>query len=171
MLLAAIGGVVGLLFAVWGLMALSTTIPWGRHKWMRDCRLRGFRLIYLPTSVFGALAVLLACVGLYGVISYAVARRTKEIGIRLALGATTADVLRMILKESVALVGAGIALGSASALVTTRFISALLFDVKAVDPLTMVSASALMIAVAMLAAFIPARRAARVDPVTALRCE
>jgi len=122
-------------------------------------------------AVFGGLAVLLVCVGLYGVISYIVARRTNEIGIRLALGATPAKVLRMVLMESLQLVFAGIAIGVPTTLALTRLISSRLFGVTATDLLTIVSAALLMIAVGALAAFLPAQRAARVDPLVALRFE
>ncbi len=129
------------------------------------------RLIATLSVFFGALAVVLACIGLYGVISYSVARRTNEIGIRLALGATPAGVLRMVLKESLWLALAGIALGALAALAAARLISTLLFGVSAADPLTMAGAIALMLAVTALAAFLPARRAAKVDPMIALQCE
>ncbi len=129
------------------------------------------RLIASLSGLFGILAVLLACLGLYGVVSYTVARRTKEIGIRLALGATQAGVLRMIFKESLALAFAGIAIGAPATIAATRLISARLFGVSAADPLTIAAAGLLMIAVAALAALLPAQRASRVDPMVALRCE
>jgi putative ABC transport system permease protein len=123
------------------------------------------------SGFFGLLALLLVCLGLYGVISYTVARRTNEIGIRLALGATPADVLRMVLKESLWLVLAGIAIGAPATLATTRLISSRLFGVSAADPHTMAVAAVLMIAVSVVAAFLPARRAARIEPMVALRDE
>jgi ABC-type antimicrobial peptide transport system permease subunit len=129
------------------------------------------RLIASLSGLFALLAVLLACLGLYGVISYTVARRTSEIGIRLALGATQAGVLRMILKESLMLALAGIVIGAPATIAVTRLISSRLFGVSTADPLTIAAASLLMIAVAALAAFLPAYRAARVDPMIALRCE
>jgi macrolide transport system ATP-binding/permease protein len=129
------------------------------------------RLIASLSGLFALLAVLLACLGLYGVISYTVARRTSEIGIRLALGARQAGVLRMILKESLMLALAGIVIGAPATIAITRLISSRLFGVSAADPLTIAVASLLMIAVAALAAFLPAYRAARVDPMVALRCE
>jgi predicted permease len=129
------------------------------------------RLIASLSGFFGLLAVALASLGLYGVVSYTVARRTHEIGIRLALGATQADALRMILKESLALALAGVAIGVPVTLAATRLISSRLFGVGAADPLTIAAASALLLAVAAMAALLPARRAARVDPMTALRCE
>jgi predicted permease len=129
------------------------------------------RLIMALSSFFGAVAVLLACIGLYGVISYTVARRTNEIGIRLALGATPGKVLSMVLKESLLLVFLGIAIGVPAALAATRLISARLFGVSAADPLTLAAAALLMIGVAALAAFLPALRASKVDPLVALRYE
>jgi predicted permease len=127
------------------------------------------RLVAALASFFGALAALLSCLGLYGVISYTVTRRTNEIGIRLALGATPARALRMVLRESLWLALAGIAIGVPAALAATRLISTMLFGVSATDPLTIAVATLLMLAVAAMAAFLPARRAARVDPMEALR--
>jgi ABC-type antimicrobial peptide transport system permease subunit len=129
------------------------------------------RLTATMAGFFGVVAVLLACLGLYGVISYTVTRRTSEIGIRLALGATPGHVLRMVLKESLVLALAGIAIGVPIAFLVTRFISTVLFGVGAADPLTIAMAIALMIAVATLAALLPARRASRVDPLVAWRYE
>ena len=129
------------------------------------------RLIATLSGFFGALALLLASIGLYGVMSYIAARRTNEIGIRLALGASRAGVLWMALRETVALVILGIAIGVPGALAAGRLISTLLFGVSASDPVTVTAASGLMIAVAMLAGFVPARRASKVDPMVALRYE
>ncbi|MGH9850514.1 MAG: ADOP family duplicated permease [Blastocatellia bacterium] len=129
------------------------------------------RLIATLSGFFGILAVLLACLGLYGVISYTVARRTNEIGLRLALGATPASVLWLVLKESLWLVLGGIALGVPLALAGTRLISTRLFGVSPTDPLTLAVAIFFMVAVATLAALLPARRAASVDPMVALRHE
>ncbi len=129
------------------------------------------RLIAALSSLFGLLAVLLASLGLYGVVSYTVARRTNEIGIRLALGATPAGALRMILKESLALALAGVAIGIPMTLAATRLISSRLFGVGPADTLTIAAAAALLLAVAAMAALLPARRAAQVDPMAALRSE
>ena len=107
----------------------------------------------------------------YGVIAYATVRRTHEIGVRLALGATRERVATMVLRESVALVATGIAIGVPATLVATRLIASRLFGVTATDPVTMLSAVLLMFAVAALAGFLPARRAALVDPMVALRCD
>jgi macrolide transport system ATP-binding/permease protein len=127
------------------------------------------RIVASLSGLFGLLAVALAGLGLYGVVSYTVARRTNEIGIRLALGATPADALRMILKETVALALAGVAIGVPVTLTATRLISSRLFGVGAADPLTIAAAAAALLAVASMAALLPARRAARVDPMVALR--
>jgi len=116
-------------------------------------------------------ALLLACIGLYGVMSYATARRTNEIGIRMALGARGADIAGMVMKETMLLVAAGVVIGLSAALGATRLISSLLFGLTPNDPATIVAAVLLMIAVAALAGYLPARKAARVDPMTALRCE
>jgi hypothetical protein len=123
------------------------------------------------STFFGSLALLLACVGLYGVVSYAVARRTAEIGVRLALGATRGRVLRTILQESLMLVAAGVGIGLPIALALTRLVGARLFGVTPADPPRIAAAVALMMLVAAVASFFPARRAARIDPMVALRCD
>jgi predicted permease len=129
------------------------------------------RLVATLSALFGLLAFLLASLGLYGVVSYTVASRANEIGIRLALGATPAGAFRMIFKESLALALAGVAIGVPVTLATTRLISSRLFGVRAIDPFTIAAAASLLLAVAAIAALIPARRAARVDPMAALRSE
>ncbi len=129
------------------------------------------RVLATLSGFFGVVAVLLVSVGLYGMISYTVARRTNEIGIRLALGSTRAGILAMALKESLLLVAGGIAIGATATLAAARLISSRLFGVSAADPFTIGAATLLMLAVATLAAFLPARRASRVDPMVALSCE
>ena len=129
------------------------------------------RMVTTISTLFGALALVLACFGLYGVISYTVARRTNEIGIRMALGATRGGLLRGVLIESLTLVVTGIAVGVPATVGLTRFMAARLFGVGAADPATIVAAVALVIAAAAGAATLPARRASRVDPMVALRCE
>jgi ABC-type antimicrobial peptide transport system permease subunit len=120
---------------------------------------------------FGALALLLACVGLYGVVSQAVARRTNEVGIRLALGARRSDILTMILGEAGRLVAVGLLIGLPASIVASRLIASQLFGVNAADPATLGLASAVLAAIAILAGYVPARRASRLDPNVALRTE
>ena len=129
------------------------------------------RLFAKLTSFFGLLALSLACVGLYGTMSYSVARKTNEIGIRMALGAQKGSVVRMVLKDTLLLVAVGIGLGLPLALASTRLVNSFLFGLKPRDPLTLLGATAILAAVATLAGFLPARRAARVDPLIALRYE
>jgi ABC-type antimicrobial peptide transport system permease subunit len=129
------------------------------------------RMIAVLASGFSLLALLLASIGLYGVMSYAVSRRTAEIGVRMALGALRSDVLRMILREVLVLVGIGIAIALPIAFVCGELISGTLFAVSAADPITFLIAGCILIATAGIAGFLPARRASRVDPMVALRHE
>jgi predicted permease len=127
------------------------------------------KLIARLAAFFGVLALLLACIGLYGVLSYSVARRRNEIGIRMALGASTLDVLRLVLRNGMALTLIGLVLGVAGAFALTRLVKTLLFGVTSTDVTTFVVVSLTLIVVAFIACYIPARRATRVDPLTALR--
>ncbi len=129
------------------------------------------RMASTLTSLFGLTALSLAGVGLYGVMSYAVSRRTREIGVRMALGAARGDVLRLILKRGLLLTGLGIALGLLAAMSLTRLIQTMLHGVDATDPLTFIAVAMLLAAVSLFACWIPARRATKVDPMIALRCE
>jgi ABC-type antimicrobial peptide transport system permease subunit len=122
-------------------------------------------------SAFSLIALLLASIGLYGVMSYAVQRRTNEIGIRMAIGAQPLDVVRLVLGEVLLLVLLGLGLGLSAALAMTRYVSSLLFQLEPNDPVTITSATLLLIGVAVVAGYLPARRAARVDPLVALRSE
>ncbi|HJP93183.1 MAG TPA: ABC transporter permease [Pyrinomonadaceae bacterium] len=129
------------------------------------------RLIAQLVSFFGALAMILACIGLYGVMAHGVARRTNEIGIRMALGARGGNIAWMILRETLYLVLAGLAIGVPAALLGARLISAQLFGMSPTDPLTLIAAAGVLTVVAMLAGYLPARRASRVNPLIALRYE
>ena len=117
------------------------------------------------------LALMLASIGIYGVLSYMVGQRTKEIGVRMALGAQKLDVLRLVMKDGAQMTLAGIVLGVAGALGLTRLMGSMLFGVKPTDPLTFTVVAGLLIAVAMLACYVPAHRAMKVDPTEALRHE
>jgi predicted permease len=122
-------------------------------------------------GLFAVLGVLLAAVGIYGVMSYSVEQRTNEIGLRIALGAETPDVIRLVLRQGLALAMLGAAIGLAGAYGLTRLIESFLFGVSATDPLTFAVIALLILAVAMLACYVPARRATKVDPIVALRYE
>jgi putative ABC transport system permease protein len=122
-------------------------------------------------AIFAGLALLLAAIGIYGVMSYTVSQRTREIGVRMALGAQLASVRGMILGQTLKLTLLGVGLGLAGALVVTRFLASMLFGVGVYDPMTFLGVAALLVAVALVAAYIPARRAMRVDPIVALRYE
>ncbi|HVH61914.1 MAG TPA: ABC transporter permease [Candidatus Sulfotelmatobacter sp.] len=129
------------------------------------------RMITELSGAFGALALILVCIGLYGIMAYAVSGRTNEIGIRMALGAQRGNMLRLVLRETLLLVLIGVAIGLPAVIAASRLIKSLLFGLGAADPLTLMLATALMFAIAALAGYIPARRAMRVDPMVALRYE
>ena len=136
-----------------------------------DYVLNGERMVAQLSGVFGALALLLASIGLYGVLSFGVARRTNEIGIRMALGAECGQVSAMILRETAALIAAGLALGIPASLLCARFVQNRLFGLKPADPLPLAASLSILIAVALATGYLPARRASRVDPMLALRYE
>jgi ABC-type antimicrobial peptide transport system permease subunit len=128
-----------------------------------------FTLVML--GIAGTMALTLGIIGIYGVMSYTVSQRKREIGIRLALGAQGGDVLKIVLRQGTKLALVGVGIGIAAALALTRLMTNLLFGVTAHDPLTFVAVAALLILVALLACYIPARRATLVDPIVALRYE
>jgi ABC-type antimicrobial peptide transport system permease subunit len=122
-------------------------------------------------GIFAGLALVLTVVGLYGVITYLVNQRTQEIGIRMALGAQVSHILTMVLKQGMLLVLSGVALGLGASWLLTRLITRLLFQVSATDPIAFIGISTLLVVVALLACYLPARRATKVDPLQALRHE
>ena len=123
------------------------------------------------SELFAILALAITCVGLYGTVSYNIARRTNEIGIRVALGAQPTDVIRMILREVLATVLAGLAIGVPAALMTSKLVGSFLYGMKSNDPWALAGAVAILLAAALLAGYAPARRASRLDPISALRNE
>ena len=147
------------------ILALSTQASAIANLWTQE------RIVALASGTLGGLALTVSVIGLFGVMSYAVARRTKDIGIRMALGAQSNGVLRSVLRESLALAGGGILIGLAATLATTRFLETMLFGLGPNDPVAIGVAIALMLTVAAAAGYLPARRAAKVDPMVALRHE
>ena len=129
------------------------------------------RIIAQLSAFFGMLALFLVCIGIYGLTSYAVARRTNEIGIRMALGAGRTSVLWLVVREVLGLVGLGIAIGVPATLAGSRLVSSMLFGLSSTDPAIILTAPLILLVVAALAGYLPARRATKVDPMTALRCE
>jgi putative ABC transport system permease protein len=154
--------------------ALDKDLPVSKMRTMETVRNDSIaqpRFRALLIVLFGALALALAAIGIYGVMAYAVARRTHEIGVRMALGAQTTDVLKLVLRQGLWLTLTGLALGLAGAFALTRLIAGLLYGVSATDPLTFIIVAVILFAIALLACWIPARRAARIQPMEALRYE
>ena len=152
--------------------SLDAELPIGKVQTLQQARsesLSPSRLTTLLLAIFAGLALVIAATGIGGVIAFAVAQRTHEIGIRMALGAARSDVLRMVLRQGLGMIALGIALGAAGALVLSRMMSGLLFGVEPTDPLTFVGVAALLVGVAAAACIVPARRAAGVAPMLALR--
>jgi ABC-type antimicrobial peptide transport system permease subunit len=137
--------------------------------WSSALTARRISMILLGT--FASLALVLACIGIYGVISYLVGQRTHEIGIRMALGAHRRDILRLVLGQGARMALMGWAIGAGASLALTRLMASQLFGVTAHDPVTFIGVSSLLVIVAIAACYIPARRATRVDPMVALRYE
>jgi putative ABC transport system permease protein len=131
----------------------------------------GDRLVALLLGAFATLALVLAAIGIFGVLSYTVEQRTHELGIRVALGAQRVDVLRLVVRETVPMIGAGIVIGGVAAFGLTRFLRSLLYEIAPSDPATFATVALLLAAVGVVAAMVPARRASRVDPILALRNE
>jgi putative ABC transport system permease protein len=129
------------------------------------------RIAVIVTGALGGVGLLLATLGLYGIIAYSVTRRTRELGVRIALGAQRSSVLALVLRDGLRLAAAGVLVGLVLAAGATRVIAGLLFDVSALDAATFVGMSLLLVAVTLLATFVPARRAAMLDPMVALRSE
>jgi predicted permease len=153
---------------------IDSDIPLANVRTMDDVVARSMArtaLTMLLLAIAGGMALVLAAVGLYGVISYIVGRRTREIGIRDALGAQVAEVIRNVTLQSLRLALAGTAAGVVGALVLTRFLRSMLFEVSPTDPFVLAGVSLVLVAVAIAASYLPARRAAKVDPVIALRAE
>jgi putative ABC transport system permease protein len=154
--------------------SVDRSVPIFRIKTLRDQTEDSFlreRLLATISSFFGGLALLLACLGLYGLMAYAVARRTAEIGIRMALGARRQAIIWLILYETLWLVLAGVASGVPLAVLLSRYIKSLLFGVAPADPVIIAASVALLVGIAAIACFLPARRASRIDPMAALRDE
>ncbi|HXM32233.1 MAG TPA: ABC transporter permease [Chthoniobacterales bacterium] len=157
--------------AVW---SVNKSVPLGNPRTMNDMIARTLlqkKFTMLLLSIFAGAALLLAAIGLYGVISYSVAQRTRELGIRIALGAQRSDVLRLILRQGMTLVAAGVIFGIAASLGLTRLIASLLYGISASDPITFLLLSTALVFVAFIACWLPARRASAVDPIVALRAE
>jgi putative ABC transport system permease protein len=157
--------------AVW---KVNKSVPLGNPRSMNDMIARTLlqkKFTMLLLSIFAGAALLLAAIGLYGVISYSVAQRTRELGIRIALGAQRGDVLRLILRQGMTLVAAGVIFGVAASLGLTRLIASLLYGISASDPITFFLLSAALVFVAFIACWLPARRASAVDPIVALHAE
>jgi putative ABC transport system permease protein len=154
--------------------SLDRDLPVGRIASMEIVigeTLRGSRFMMLLLGIFAAIALVLAVVGIYGVVAWNVAQRTRELGIRQALGATREDVLRLVIGQGMRIVLLGLALGLAASFAVTRTLQSLLFETSAFDVTTFTVVSALLAAVALLACLLPARRATKVDPMVALRAE
>lgn len=154
--------------------ALDPNLPLGEVRTMEQVvgtSMARSRLLTWLVTAFSTLALLLAAVGIYGLVAYAVGQRTREIGIRTALGARPRDGAGLVIRQSIGLVALGIGVGVACALALTRFLESLLYEVSPTDSLTIAGVSAVLFGVALFASWLPARQAARIDPMEALRAE
>jgi putative ABC transport system permease protein len=154
--------------------AADKNIPIANVTTMKDLvssSITSQRFILLLLASFATLALILAAVGIYGVMSYTVTQRTQEIGIRMALGARMTDVLKLILRNGLMLTLIGVALGVALSFAVTRVMASLLFEVTPTDSITFITVSGVLVVVALVACYLPARRATKVDPMVALRYE
>jgi putative ABC transport system permease protein len=154
--------------------ALDKNVPLARIQTMTERAAEvtsRTRFIALLLGLFAGLALLLSAIGIYGVMAYSVSARTRELGIRIALGAQSGAVLRLVLRTGLTPIGAGLALGLLAAFAAMRVMKSQLYDVSATEPLTFTAVALLMAGAALLACWIPARRATKVDPMVALRCE
>jgi ABC-type antimicrobial peptide transport system permease subunit len=153
---------------------MDANVPVGNVRSMNDVvatSLRTPRLTGFLLGVFGAIALALAAVGLYGVLAYLVSQRTQEIGVRLAIGADRSQILGMVLKQGLALAGTGLVVGLLGAFALTRLMQGLLYDVRPTDPITYVAVAAVLLLIALAASLLPAWRATRVSAVSALRAD
>jgi putative ABC transport system permease protein len=156
------------------LHGLDKDLPWYRVQTLQELvsdSSREKRFLALLLALFGAVALVLASVGIYGVVSYSVSQRTREIGIRLTFGADVRRILGMVLWEGLRLALAGVVVGLLGAWALSRYLTSILFGVRATDPLTYLGVALLMTAVTLVACLVPARRATKVDPMVALRYE
>ena len=156
------------------IVAVDSNVPISESATMTRQLDAEYKRVHLTSSVLissSAIALFLSMIGLYGALAFAVSQRTHEIGIRMALGARTADVLRLVVGQGLRLVTAGVLIGLFAAFAATRLMDSLLYGVSATDPLTFASIPVLLASVALLASYLPARRAAKVDPTIALRYE
>jgi ABC-type antimicrobial peptide transport system permease subunit len=154
--------------------ALDSSLPLFNIKTLAEQKSESLvqeRLLAKLSGFFGALALLLASIGLYGVMAYNVVRQTREIGIRMALGASRQALLLMVLRDGLLMVAIGVAAGIPLSLWLSRLVRGLLFGVAAHDPSTLMTSALILMTVAALASYLPARRASRVEPIVALRCE
>jgi ABC-type antimicrobial peptide transport system permease subunit len=157
--------------AVWSVDPLQAFYETARVESMISASVVRQRFSTTLVSVFAAVALALCAIGIYGVISFATAQRTREIGVRMALGAGRSSIRAMVLREGAVVIAIGLGCGLVASAGATRYLQTLLFEVRAIDPLTSVAVCLLLSLVAMAACYIPARRATRVDPVVALRVE